>query len=211
MERGPSSWSMPTPNTYGSPAPPRMSWSVRVRRHAAFSAVRAAPTAKTSCGRRRPEGGFRDNGSCPGSRRGRSGATRCRHLGLAQRSQARAHLFYEEVRLLPCGEVPADGQSVVVDEVGIGLLCPTPRHLIELVREDAHRYRNGDALRAEEGQLVFPIETSRRDPRVRQPVVGDVVQHIVSGEALALTVEDTGDQRHTGRVVVEHPGGQADG
>src|SRR5215212_290815 len=98
-----------------------------------------------------------------------------------------------------------------MDEVGIGLLCPTPRHLIEIVRKDAHRYRNGDALRVEEAELVFPIETSRRDPRVRQPVVGDVVEDVVSGKALGLAVEDTCDQRQTSRVVVDHPGGKADG
>src|ERR671910_43497 len=98
-----------------------------------------------------------------------------------------------------------------MDEVGIGLLCPTPRHLIELVRKDAHRYRDGDALRVEEAELVFPIETSRRDPRGRQPVVGDVVEDVVSCKALGLSVEDTCDQRQTSRVVVEHPGGKADG
>ena len=32
-----------------------------------------------------------------------------------------------------------------------------------------------------------------------------------SGKALGLSVEDTCDQRQTSRVVVEHPGGQADG
>ena len=30
---------------------------------------------------------------------------------------------------------------VVVDEIGIGPLCPTPRGWIELVREDAHGNR----------------------------------------------------------------------
>src|SRR3954468_8061925 len=87
-------------------------------------------------GRSGTEGGFKDNGHVPEAA-GRSGAARSRHPGLAQRSQARAHLFCEEVRLLPGGEVPAHRQSVVVDEVGICLLRPTPRHLIELVRKDA--------------------------------------------------------------------------
>src|SRR3954462_13008325 len=98
-------------------------------------------------------------------------ASRFRDLGLAQRSESRANFVAEQFRLLPCREVPAHGQPVVVDEVGIGLLCPTPRHLIQLAREDAHRYRDGDALRAEERQLVFPIETPRGDPGGRQPVV----------------------------------------
>src|SRR5215203_2533666 len=130
---------------------------------------------------------------------------------LAQRSQASANLFHEELRLLPCRKVPTLVELVVMDEVRIGLLCPTPRHLIEIVRKDAHGYRNGDALRVEEAELVFIIETSRRDPRVRQPVVGDVVEDVVSCKALGLSVEDTCDQRQTSRVMVEHPGGQADG
>src|SRR5215213_9531522 len=98
-----------------------------------------------------------------------------------------------------------------MDEARIGPLCPTPRHLIEVVRKDAHGYRDGDPLRVEEAELVFPIETSRGDPCVCQPVVSDVVEDVVSGKALGLTVEDTGDQRQTSRVVVEHPGGEADG
>src|SRR3954470_22573271 len=97
-----------------------------------------------------------------------------------------------------------------MDELGVGLLCPTPRNLIEIVRKDAHRYRDGDTLRVEEAELVFPIETSRRDPRVRQPIERDVVEDVVSGKALGLTVEDACDERHAGRVVVDHPGGQAD-
>ena len=79
-----------------------------------------------------------------------------------------------------------------MDEVGIGLLCPTARHLIELAREDAHGYRDVHALRVEEAELVLPIETSRRDPRVRQPVVGDVVEDVVSGQAFLGPVR----QRH---------------
>src|SRR5215213_3083911 len=130
---------------------------------------------------------------------------------LAKRPEARADLFREQLRLLPGRKVPAPVDLVEVDEIGIGLLRPTLRHLIELVRKDTHGYRDGDALRVEEAELVLPIKTSRRDPRVRQPVVGDVVEDVVSGEALGLSVEDTCDQRQTSRVVVEHPGGKADG
>src|SRR5215213_4627101 len=130
---------------------------------------------------------------------------------VAQRAEARADLVAEELRLLPGREVPALVELVVVDEIGIGLLRPAPRDLIELVRKDAHGYRDGHALWVEKAELVFPIEASRRDPRVRQPVVGDVVEDVVSGKALGLSVEDTCDQRQTSRVVVEHPRGQADG
>src|SRR3954453_14817058 len=130
--------------------------------------------------------------------------------GLAQRPEARANLFAEQLRLFPGRKVAALVELVVMDEVGIGLLRPMLRHLIELVRKDAHGYRDGDALRVEEAELVFPIKTSRRDPRVRQPVERDVVEDVISRKALGLSVEDACDERHAGRVVVDHPGGQAD-
>src|SRR5829696_7627402 len=99
---------------------------------------------------------------------------------LAQRSQASANLFHEELRLLPGGKVPAFVELVAMDEVGIGLLCPTPRGQNLLVRKDAHRNRDGDVLGSEVGLgEPLPIKTSRRDCRVRQPVVGDVVEHVV--------------------------------
>ena len=40
----------------------------------------------------------------------------------------------------------------------------------------------------------FPIEASRRDPRVRQPVERDVVEDVVSRQALLLAVEDARDE-----------------
>src|SRR5258708_464129 len=65
-------------------------------------------------------------------------------------------------------------------------------------------------LRSEKAKLAFPIQTSRRDRRVRQPVEGDVFKNVVSSEALGLAVKDACDERIAGRVVVEHPGRQAD-
>src|SRR5918992_4286942 len=148
----------------------------------------------------------------PPGRAAERGHTRTSEHGhLAKRPEARSDLVAEQLRLLPSREVPALVDPVEVDEIGVGLLRPTPRHLIELIGKAAHRDRDGDALRTEEGELVLPIQTPRRDPRVRQPVVGDVVEDVVSREALGLSVEDTCDQRQTSRVVVEHPGGQADG
>src|SRR4051794_21719271 len=99
-----------------------------------------------------------------------------------------------------------------MDELGIGPLCPTSRSCIDLVRKNAHRYRDGDALDVEKAELVFsgydlPIETSRRNPRVRQPVVRDVVEDVVSCKALGVSVEDTCDQLVADHVVVDHPGG----
>src|SRR5689334_10805365 len=88
------------------------------------------------------------------------------HGLLAKRPEPLADLVDEQLGLLPGGKVPALVELVVMDEVGIGLLGPAPRHLIELVRKDAYGYGDGDALRVEEAELVFPIETSRGDPRV---------------------------------------------
>src|SRR5829696_7711656 len=45
---------------------------------------------------------------------------------LLQRREARAHLPHEELRLLPGGEVCAFVELVVVDQLGIRLLRPTP-------------------------------------------------------------------------------------
>ena len=53
----------------------------------------------------------------------------------------------KKLRLLPRREVPALGELVVVDQLGIRLLRPAPRGLIELVREGAHGDRDGDVLR----------------------------------------------------------------
>ena len=47
--------------------------------------------------------------------------------------------------------MPAFVELVVMDEFGIRPLCPTPRGLIELVRKDAHGYRDGDVFHVEKG------------------------------------------------------------
>src|SRR5438477_11913469 len=96
-------------------------------------------------------------------------------------------------------------------QFGIRALCPTARSLIELVRKGAHGHRDRDPFRGEKGQLAFPIQASRGDRRLRHPVERDVVEDVVSAEALRVSVEDAGDERVTARVMVEHPGRQADG
>src|SRR3984893_6451641 len=88
----------------------------------------------------------------------------------AQRLERRAKLRREDLRLLPGREVAALVDLVVIDELGIRPLRPAPRGLIELVRKGAHRGRDGDVFRGEKRELALPIETSRRDRRVRQPV-----------------------------------------
>ena len=66
----------------------------------------------------------------------------------------------------------------------------------------------------EEVGLVLPIETSRRNSGVRQPVERDVVEEVVNGVgAGGMPLDDLLDQaRLAGTVaVVEHEGGEIDG
>ena len=64
-----------------------------------------------------------------------------RRLGAAHRFEGRTHLSTEKVRLLPGREVPAFIELVVIDELRIRPLGPTPRRLIALARKDAHGSR----------------------------------------------------------------------
>src|SRR5262245_16578590 len=68
---------------------------------------------------------------------------------LAKRPETHAKFLREELRLLEGREVAALGELVVVDEVGVRLLRPAARRRIELVREDAHGRREGDAFDVE--------------------------------------------------------------
>jgi hypothetical protein len=63
-------------------------------------------------------------------------------------------------------------------------------------------------LRREKVQLVFPIQTSRRDHRVRSPIEGDVVENVVSREVLGLPVKDACDECVTACVVMDQFAGQ---
>ena len=85
------------------------------------------------------------------------------------------------------------GKPVVVDQVGICLLRPTPRRLGEFIREGAHGHRKLHALRAKEAelvaQIVLPVETGRGNPGVRQPEQRDVVEDVVAGEAFGDSIE----------------------
>src|SRR6266478_862021 len=120
---------------------------------------------------------------------------------IVQWYEARAHFFRKELRLFPGREVPAFWEPVVMNELGERILCPTPRGLVELVWKGAHSNRHGDALRGEERKLVFPVKTSRRDRRGRQPVEGDVVEDVVTREAFSFSIEYARDERVTARVV----------
>src|SRR5262249_38654570 len=97
----------------------------------AYARGRVAPAWKARGLQAEGRSGRRTHRRAGGPRRG---------LGLlrAQRSETRAHFLGQELRLLEGGEVPAFGKPVVVNQLRIGLFGPTPRGLIELVREDAH-------------------------------------------------------------------------
>src|SRR5437660_750064 len=96
-----------------------------------------------------------------------------------------------------------------MDEFGIRFLYPAPRGGVNFIGKNAHGNRDGDVLGGEKGKLVFPIQTSRRDPRVRQPVEGDVVEDVVPRKALGLTGKDACHHRLTRCVVIDHPGRQS--
>src|SRR5262245_32426141 len=100
---------------------------------------------------------------------------------------------------------------VEMDEFGISPLGPTPRSGVDFVWQDAHRNRDGDIFDIEEGEAVFPIESSGRHRGAGQPIEGDVVEDVVAGEALRLTVEDARDELVTANVVIEYPCREADG
>src|ERR1700722_2476086 len=129
---------------------------------------------------------------------------------LAQRPERCPELLTEEFRLFPRGEVAALRESVVVNQFGIGFLGPGPRGLIDLVWKGAHRNRDLNTSRIEKATLVFPIETSRRDRRIGQPVERDVVEDVISCQALGLPVENACDERLTARVVIKDPPCQTD-
>src|SRR5215203_3026752 len=138
-------------------------------------------------------------------------------IGSTQGPEGGSDLFGEELRLFPRREVAALVHAVVIDELGISALRPAPRSFILLAREDGDGHGNGDTLGVEEAAPVFPIEAGCGDPRVRQPIERDVVEDLVTRQ-LARGAGGPGERReHRGGglavrvVVVEKPGGQADG
>src|SRR4051812_796986 len=134
-------------------------------------------------------------------------------VDLPQRAEPFAQLGGVQLRLLPGGEVPALFELVVVDEVGVRLLGPAPRRVDDVVGEDAHGNWNGDVPDGGPAGLVFPVDTRRRDPGVRQPEHGGVVEDVVTRQAsFAPFDEGGGDQCLVAdRDVVDQPGRQGDG
>src|SRR5262245_13706578 len=79
-----------------------------------------------------------------------------------QRLECRSQVRHQQLGLFPGREVATLVVPVVEHEMGIRLFGPAPRGLIELVRERAHRGRDRNALRREEGQLAFPVQADRK-------------------------------------------------
>src|SRR6202049_45277 len=96
-----------------------------------------------------------------------------------------------------------------MDEFGVRFLYPAARGGVDLIWKDADGNRDGDVLGGEKGKLVFPIQTSRRDRRVGQPVEGDVVENVISRKPFRFPIKDACNERLTGCVVVKYPAGQA--
>ena len=81
-----------------------------------------------------------------------------------------------------------------MDELGIRLLSPALRRLVDLVGESAHGDRDLDAPHVEEaaGRKIMPgvpVEARRGDRGVRQPVERDVVEDVVPRQPFRLAVE----------------------
>ena len=153
-------------------------------------------------------------GSMPGWKAGRP------QLGLRSGRNAGSHLRAEQLRLFPGGEMAAFVDLVEIDELVIGPLGPTPRRLIVLAGKDAHRSRDRDVGGVVKVDVTFPIEASRGNRRVRQPIEREVVEHVVAREvACGMSIDRApehgrGDRRRRLAItvaVVKQPGCQADG
>ena len=76
--------------------------------------------------------------------------------------------------------MPAFINVAEVDEFGIRPLRPTSRSLIVLAGEDAHCGWDREVGRVIKIEVKLPIEASRGNGGVRQPVEGEVVEYIIS-------------------------------
>src|SRR5918993_4211824 len=132
------------------------------------------------------------------------------NLELPQRLETCAKIFHDRLRLLPRGKVRTFRMALIVGQLGISLFGPLPRNRGDLLRKGAYHDWDLYALRSEEGVLVFPIELGRRHPGFRQPVEGDVVENIVSRQALSGAVKHPSDLPVGPDIMIDDPRGQAD-
>ena len=78
-----------------------------------------------------------------------------------------------------------------MDQFGIRPFRPTARAQIDLVREGAYGNRDGNAFDTEVPEFVFPVEAGSGNRRVRQPGDRDVIENVVTREALGFSLKDT--------------------
>ena len=147
--------------------PKRRDRSPRARRrpHGRSTPHRAARCARNRPRSRNPE---RGESPCMTQQRGEHRAImhHCSTTNLAKRPEAVANLFRKEFRLLPGRKMPAFVERVVVDEVAIRPLGPTPRGFIELVGKDADGSGDRNVQGVEDSCPCFP---NRVEPK-RSPV-----------------------------------------
>src|SRR5262249_46770329 len=75
-----------------------------------------------------------------------------------QRTERGAYFFREELRLFPCGKVATLIELVVVNQLRVGALRPTPRRLIQLVRKSAHGGGNRNVFAVEKPDILLPVQ-----------------------------------------------------
>src|SRR4051812_21237167 len=128
----------------------------------------------------------------PGSDSDRGSTSRHRVPGRLQQLPSRtssngaeeaAHLVDERLGLLEGGEVPAAVELLVPTDVRVPLLAPAPRRSDDLARVDRDAGRHGDGARVA-GAEALPVEAGGRCRGRREPVHGDVVEHLLLRERL---------------------------
>ena len=107
--------------------------------------------------------------------------------------------------------MPTFIKFVVMNQLWKSSLRPTARALIKLIGESTHSHRNGHALWREKRELVFPVQTSRRNRGARQPIERDVIKDIIARESFSLSIENARDEFVTTQVMVKYPCRQSDG
>ena len=112
--------------------------------------------------------------------------------------------------MLPGRKVSAFWEAVIVNKPGIRFRGPALRCGVDLIRKDADANRDGNVFRGKEVELVFPLQTSRRNRGVREPIERDIVEDVVSRKPLRLSGKHACDKRLAAGVVIEHPRGEAD-
>ena len=98
----------------------------------------------------------------------------------AQRPKGSAQLAGQKFGLFPGRVVATFLNLAVINEFVVCLFCPTPRGLIVLAGKYAHGGQDRDVGGIVEIEFKLPIEASRGDGRIRQPIEREVVKDVVS-------------------------------